>query len=170
MFTSKLTSQRIVTTALLVLIGSIAAARPNEGLVLEWQSRPDGRSSLVLTAKDKPVTICMTGSHNLKSAQMAPTDTYYTGSYESGPILLRPFCHIETYDEHGGRIGRNPFDGRSILEAELRPPGYALKLELGDRISLDREWRDKPFRVVVRLPIFKGESWTECILEKTGNP
>ncbi|MBE2180809.1 MAG: hypothetical protein IAE97_10085 [Chthoniobacterales bacterium] len=156
---------RLITVAFAFLLGSLATGRSNDGLTLEWHPLSNGLSRLVLIAKDEPVTICMDWSQGSKPAPMAPTDTFYSHSMESGPMVLRPFCSIEVYDEHGERVRRSPFDGRSLLEVQRRPPHHVLQLAPGDRLSLDRTYRDKPFRVVVRLVIFEGGGWKEVILE-----
>jgi len=156
---------RFATFSILLLIAGVATVRSDDGLALEWQSVSDGLFSLVVTAKTEPVSICMVSSQGFQSVQMAPTDTYSSNTVASGPVILRPLCAIEVYDELGERVGRSPFDDLSLMEVKMKPPGYVLQLGAGDRLSLDRTYREKPFRIVVRLGVYSKGSWKEVSLQ-----
>ena len=127
---------------------------------LDWgsKSRSDCRSETCDNMHDY--------ESRVETVRMAPTDTYVGNAIGDGPMMVQPFCAIEIYDEAGNRIGRGPYDGRSLLEVEMKPPGYALQLQPNDRISLDRRDSEKPFRTVVRLAIYVGREWKEIVLEK----
>ena len=161
-----MSSPKRISLAILLLLFSAPMLHADSGMLLDWQPISTGGVSLVLTVEARPVTICMITSQGLTTVRMAPTDTYAGNAVFDGPMMVQPFCAIEIYDEAGNRIGRGPYDGRSLLEVEMKPPGYALQLQPNDRISLDRRDREKPFRTVVRLAIYVGRKWKEIVLEK----
>lgn len=158
---------RFLLIALLLFSAEgISLMASNEPL-LEWRQSPAGDFRLVLIAQHEPITILMVGSKGYSTVQMAPTDTYVSNTVSSGPIHLRPFCNIQTYDHQDNPIERGFYGDISLLEVNLMPPGYIFELQIGDQISLDmRTYASQPIRAVVRLVIRYEGKWKELILEK----